>query len=140
MAKQFTLGKNEKLKSRKQIDLLFSEGKKIVVSPFRILFCIRESSLAASDATSLLQFSAAVSSKIFKKAVDRNRIKRLIREAWRLQKNELKEKLETDKKQMNVFFIYTGKTLPTFPDVKDAVAIGLKKLLKLAHENIAAHS
>lgn len=59
-----------------------------------------------------LQFGTGVSNKNFKKAVDRNRIKRLTREAWRLQKILFQEKLKDQGKRMNVFFIYTGKNLP----------------------------
>jgi len=84
-----------------------------------------------------LQFGVGVSSKNFKKAVDRNRIKRLTREAWRLQKNELKELLKTSNKQLNVFFIYTGKELPDFATIKDKVAVALKKLSGKVNENIS---
>jgi ribonuclease P protein component len=82
-----------------------------------------------------LQFGVGVSSKNFKKAVDRNRIKRLTKEAWRLQKNELKKKLKVDNKQVNVFFIYTGKGLPDFETIKDKVAVALKKLSDKIDEN-----
>src|SRR5207344_2952405 len=103
--KQFTLGKDERLKSRKQIEKLFAEGKSFVVNPYRIYFLDHGPWTIEHG----LQFGVGVSSKNFKKAVDRNQIKRLTREAWRLQKNELREKIKTTQKQLNVFFIYTGK-------------------------------
>ena len=84
---------------------------------------------------SSIQFGVGVSAKNFKRAVDRNRIKRLIREAWRLQKNELKEQLRASRKQLNVFFIYTSKELPDFATVKDKVAVALKKLSDKVNEN-----
>jgi ribonuclease P protein component len=136
VSKQFTLGKNERLKSRKQIEQLFKEGKSFVVNPFRIYFVVNNERSAVHG----LQFGIGVSSKNFKKAVDRNRIKRLTREAWRLQKNELKEKLRAGDKQLNVFFIYIGKELPDFTVVKDKVAVALKKLSDKVDENISAHS
>jgi ribonuclease P protein component len=134
--KQFTLGKDERLKSRKQIEKLFAEGKSIVVSPFRIYFLVHDPWTTDHG----LQFGVGVSAKNFKKAVDRNRIKRLTREAWRLQKNELSEKTKTTHKRLNVFFIYTGKELPDFTTVKDKVAVALKKLVDKIDENISANS
>src|ERR1043165_9546218 len=115
MPKQFTLGQDERLKSRKQIEKLFAEGKSFVVNPFRVYYVVNGSRLlSGSMVSSSLQFGIGVSAKNFKRSVDRNRIKRLTREAWRLQKNELKELLKSFGKQLNVFFIYTGKELPDF--------------------------
>lgn len=138
MRKQFTLGKEERLKSRKQIEQLFDKGKSFVVAPFRIYFIVNSESPIQKD-ESRLKFGTGVSAKNFKKAVDRNRIKRLTREAWRLQKNEIREKTSEKQKQLNVFFIYTGKELPDFKTVKEKVAIALKKLADKIDENISSH-
>ena len=119
MAKKFTLGKNERLKSKKQTDQLFSEGKKFSLTPFRIFFITN-----TTESTSH-QFGVGVSSKIFKRATDRNRVKRLVREAWRLQKQLLQSKLI-------IFFIYTGKELPEYKQVFDAVGKAIDKLNQLS--------
>ena len=129
MARQFTLGKTERLKSRKSIEQLFNEGKKIVSAPYRVLY-IHSPSI---DKPSLL-FGTGVSAKNFKKAVDRNRIKRLTREAYRLQKNTLHEKIKSNNIQMNIFFIYTGKELPLYDEVYKKVGAILKKLDKLIEQ------
>jgi len=129
MAKQFTLGKNERLKSRKSIEQLFREGKKMVVVPYRILY-----KLTSPVKEPSLLFAAGVSAKNFKKAVDRNRIKRLTKEAWRLQKNELAQKITTTNVQLNVFCIYTGSTVPGYEEVFKKVGIVVRKLEKLATE------
>ena len=129
MAKQFTLGKNERLKSRKSIEQLFSEGKKIVVAPFRVLYLH-----ARSEEKSSLLFGAGVSARNFKKAVDRNRIKRLMREAYRLQKKNLQEKIQANNIQLNVFFIYTGKELPEYDEVYKKTGIILSKLEKIIEQ------
>ena len=136
--KQLTLGKDERLKSRKQIEHLFDKGKSFVVAPFRVYFIVNRE-LPVQKGESGLKFGAGVSAKNFRKAVDRNRIKRLTREAWRLQKNEIREKTRETQRQLNVFFIYTGKELPDFTTVKDKVAIALKKLADKINENISAH-
>jgi ribonuclease P protein component len=126
VAKQFTLGKHERLKSRKSIEQLFTEGKKIVVAPYRVSYMLHLS----VEGPALL-FGAGVSAKNFKKAVDRNRVKRLIREAWRLQKNYLQEIVKAKNIHLHVFFIYTGKELPVFDDTCRKVGAILKKLQKL---------
>lgn len=138
MAKQFTLGKSERLKSRKQIEQLFSEGKRFVVTPYRVYYLI--SKILNAQRSMHVQFGAGVSGKNFKRAVDRNRIKRLTKEAWRLQKNELKEKLKAYGKQLNVFFIYTGSELPDFNLVKEKVTVALKKFLQITDENSTSDS
>jgi len=135
MSKQFTLGKSERLRSRKQIEKLFAEGKSLVVNPFRVYYTI-----VPDNKPGGVQFGIGVSSKNFKRAVDRNRIKRLTREAWRLQNIELKEKIETAGSQLNVFFIYTGKDLPDFKMVKDKLTVALKKLVSKVDENISSNT
>ena len=136
MRKQFTFGRHERLRSRKQIEQLFDKGKSFVVAPFRVYYLVSEM-LNAQRSMLNVQFGIGVSSKNFKRAVDRNRIKRLTKEAWRLQKNELKEKVKTSGKQVNVFFIYTGKELPDYATIKDKVAVALKKLANKIDENIS---
>ncbi|OSZ73862.1 ribonuclease P protein component [Chitinophagaceae bacterium IBVUCB2] len=122
MAKQFTLGKSERLKSKKQTDQLFSEGKKFSLVPFRIFYTTNTLENARN------QFGVGVSNKIFKKATDRNRIKRLVREAWRLQQHLLQSKLI-------IFFIYTSKELPEYKEVYDKVGATISKLNKVLLTN-----
>jgi ribonuclease P protein component len=137
LAKQFTLGKKERLKSRKLIAQLFSEGENFPYSPFRVyyLFC----SLPNSS-TPALQFAISVPAKNFKRAIDRNRIKRLTREAYRLQKNALQEKLNEKKLQLNIFFVYTAKEFTDFNTVKEKLKLILSKMLVITHENRSSNS
>ncbi|HEV7782722.1 MAG TPA: ribonuclease P protein component [Chitinophagaceae bacterium] len=128
MAKQFTLGKKERLKSRKQTELLFSEGKKFSVYPFRICYTRSRTGMAGT------RFGVGVSTKLFKKAVDRNRVKRLVREAWRLQKRSFQEQLKEQGSGMDVFFIYTSKELPLYKDVYEKTGKVLLKLSQLSAE------
>ena len=121
---KFTLGKNERLKSRKQIERLFKEGKSFMLPPFRVTYIIGSAETGAQ-----LQFGVGAGTRSFKKAVDRNRAKRMVREAWRLQKNALFRQLEQQKKQMDVFLEYTGRELPTYQEVYDKTGLVIEKLL-----------
>ena len=143
MAKQFTLGKNERLKSRKQIEKLFNEGKSFSVSPYRISYLFE--SFTTGHSPFPVQIGVGVSGKNFKKAVDRNKIKRLTKEAYRLQKIDpiaigLQKKLEGKNLQLNVFFIYTAKEIPVFNTVKEKVKLILNRLIKLVDENDSSNS
>ena len=128
MAKEFTLGKNERLKSRKSIEKLFSEGKKFNTGFFRVTY------MRVPAALGPLQFGTGVSAKNFKRAVDRNRIKRLIREAYRLQKTELYEKLKVKDAGLILFFIYNGKAIPAYKEVYEVLGTALEKLIKSIDE------
>jgi ribonuclease P protein component len=81
-----------------------------------------------------------VSKKIFKKAVDRNRIRRLVREAYRLQKNEMENLLTQNQLQLNIFFTYNAKELPDFNNVKEKVNVILNKLIKIINEKISSNT
>ena len=133
VAKEFTLGKAERLKSRKQTEQLFSEGNKITIAPFRIHY-----SFTIAEKTSLhpiaIKFGVGVGKRNFKKAVDRNRIKRLMREAYRLQKITLREKLSEQNIRLNIFFIYMGKELPAYKEMFEKTGKGLDKLCVLLSE------
>ena len=129
MAKQFTLGKNERLKSRKQIDELFNEGQRFSISPFRIFYSFQN---GPAPVNQYLQAGFGASSRNFKTAVDRNRIKRLTKEAWRLQKNDLQDSLKEQNRKLNVFFIYTGKELPAYDDVYNNMKKIVLKLLDIS--------
>jgi ribonuclease P protein component len=129
LSNSFTLGKNERLKSRKLIEQLFKEGKSFAVNPFRIYVLTGDSPAAE------IKFGVGVSTKNFKKAVDRNRIKRLVREAYRLQKNELLQNVQGKNIQLSLFFIYTGKELPLYKEVYDKMTIALQKINKQFNES-----
>ena len=122
MAKIFTLGKEERLKSRKQTEHVFSEGVKFMMTPVRIHYTLSRAE------EPLLLFGAGVSKKNFRKAVDRNRIKRLLREAYRLQKNSLQECLKEQGCQLHLFMIYTGKEMPLYKELFEKTGKAISKL------------
>ncbi|GAC1424460.1 MAG: hypothetical protein NVSMB7_00420 [Chitinophagaceae bacterium] len=136
MAKHFTLGKQERLKSRKLIETLFTKGHRITVYPYRVFYLFEKKEKAVLKKG--LQCGTGAGTRNFKKAVDRNRIKRLTREAWRLQKDELAQKMNGHAHALAVFLIYTGKELPAFNFVKEKLALIIQKLLIIADENRAS--
>ena len=104
------------------IQQLFDEGRSFSHFPFRVMYLQPESQISP------LQAGFTVSTRHFKKAVHRNRIKRLMRESYRLQKNSLKNLLEKDHKNLALFFIYTGKALPKYEEVFEKIGEALKRL------------
>ena len=132
MSQRFTWKKAEKLKSRKQIERVFREGKSFSLFPYRVHFLLQRPAtiVSASPGASPLQAGFGASSRHFKKAVDRNRIKRLGREAYRLQKEPLLRRLTEKGFSMAVFFIYTGKELPGYATVTEKIGVALEKLIK----------
>lgn len=79
-----------------------------------------------------LQAGFTVSARNFKKAVDRNRIKRLMRECYRLQKNQLKSTLGKNNKMLAIFFIYRGNEMPVYTDIFDKIGGALSRLEKIS--------
>jgi ribonuclease P protein component len=126
--KQFTLHKSERLKKRKIIEHLFNEGSSFSIYPFRVFYFLNKT---LSEGNQPLQFGTGASKRNFKKAVDRNRIKRLIREAYRTQKLPLQQLVtEQQKSSLQIFIIFTGKELPPFDHVNTKVAEVLERLGK----------
>ncbi len=81
-----------------------------------------------------IQVGFSVSSRNFKKAVQRNRIKRLLREGYRLEKEILEEYLVTNNKKIAFFIIYVSKELPDFLEVKEKMKGAIIKLIKQLNE------
>jgi ribonuclease P protein component len=141
VTRQFTLGKNERLKSKKRIEQLFSEGKNFPVASYRIFYHLNKIPAHPLSNTPTgranVKFGVGVSGKSFKKAVDRNKIKRLTRESYRLQKKELLEVVSQRKQELDIFLVYTGKSLPDFNTVKEKVNVILNRLIAIVHENLS---
>lgn len=125
MPPKATLKRVESLKSRTIIAELFNKkGSTSVVHPVRAVWMQRE--LPRLDISVQVGFS--VSKRTFKRAHDRNRVKRLLREAYRLNKQILHD--IPAEGQLAVMFIFTGKELPRFEQVLLAMQAVLEKMNK----------
>jgi ribonuclease P protein component len=121
---KFTYSKKEKLCSRKVITELFENGNAFYSESFRLLW------LKSDDINPFPALSAiSVGKKSFSKAVDRNRIKRLIREAWRLNKHYLYNELEKLNIQIVIMIIYTGDKVPDYNELEQQMQNLIRKFL-----------
>jgi ribonuclease P protein component len=119
-----TFSKKDRLSGRTVIESLFEKGRSFNVFPLRVIW-LPENSRA------VLQAGVAVSSRHFKRAVDRNRIKRIMKEAYRLQKFSLEQHLVNSDKQLSVFFIFIGKEIPAFDQLFMTMEKVIRKLTEL---------
>ncbi|WP_142784538.1 ribonuclease P protein component [Changchengzhania lutea] len=123
---KFTFNKNEKLKSTKLIDQLFIEGQSVSVYPLRMVYLP-----TTFDSEVLFKTGVSVSKRNFKSAVDRNYIKRLLREAYRLNKPLFFNNITTPYAFM---ILYIGKDKPTFVQVEMKMKQLFKKILDKVSE------
>ena len=126
MEKKFTLNASERLKSRKMLDQVFKTGKRINQFPLRASYLVDE-----EISNSILQFGCSAPVRTFKRAVDRNRVKRLMKEAFRLQKFILLDVLSQKNKRLVIFVIYSAPGLPNFITIKTVMG---ELLLKIKDE------
>lgn len=117
----FSYPKHEKLKSQKQLDLLFAGGKSVSKYPLRLVYVPVE-----LENKEKIKFGVSVSKKNFKKAVDRNYYKRLLRECYRLNKALLLENLE---KPYSMMFFYQSKDKMTFAEMNEKTKLLFEKFL-----------
>jgi len=116
--------KSHRLKSRKKLQQVFAAGKSVRTKDLRLVY------LAEKTGASDIKCGMGLTTRNFKHAVDCNRIKRLLREAYRLQQHELKSYVEAHLLNLSLFILYTGKELPCYQDVYENVGIALQKLQK----------
>jgi ribonuclease P protein component len=131
----FTYQKTDKLKSRKQTQHLFSTGQAINVFPIRLIYTIEPISITDNAiSSSLLQAGVGAPSRTFRKAVQRNRVKRLLREAYRLEKPNFLSQAALENRRVNLFFLYTDALVLSQAaiqgKVKEALSILVTKLNK----------
>ncbi|MCR4033934.1 MULTISPECIES: ribonuclease P protein component [Flavobacterium] len=105
----FTYPKNERLKSKTTIGLLFSEGKSVSKYPLRLVY--RQAEENSEEQTKI---GVSVSKKYFKKAVDRNYFKRVLRETYRLNKHLLLDNLD---QSYSIMLFYQTKDRLSYEEI-----------------------
>lgn len=114
----FTFKKTERLKSAKVIGRLFKEGQSFGVYPLRLVWMKVEGQYDGSP----VKFTPSVAKKNFKSSVSRNRIKRKIKESWRLSKHRLYKKITDDQSSHLAFMVlYTAKEDMTYQQIDKAM-------------------
>ena len=97
-----TFSKKDRLKSQKEIEKLFKEGESIIFYPLKLIYLKTDG---------FNKVGVSVGKRNFRRAIDRNRIKRLLREAYRLNKNML---IDNNVKGYALMILYIGDDLPEF--------------------------
>jgi len=131
LAKLFTYQQQDKLKSRKQTQNLFSLGKSMSNAPLRLIYTLEDIAEGNPNPGPLvLQAGVGAPTKQFKKAVQRNRVKRLLREAYRLELPALKAQLPLPGKRLNIFILYTDINVLPQVEINAKMKLILNQLVK----------
>lgn len=122
--------REEKLKSWTAIGRMFKEGQSFGQYPLRFVWLPME----ANDGDFPVQFTVSVPKKKFKKAVDRNRLRRQIRETYRLHKHILYRQLENTQKIYALMVIYVAKEAVEYAEIENNMNRGVRRLAKILRQ------
>lgn len=126
----FTLKKQERLRSKLSIQKLFKSGHHFNIYPLKIIWIFSE-----KKRTFPVQVLISVPKNNFKKAVDRNYIKRIIKESYRQNKHILYDKLIFSEKNLNFAIIYLSKEIIKYHDLEKKIIRMLNRLIKEHEKN-----
>ncbi len=118
-----TLSKSDRLTSGVSISHIYNKGKHLNDYPFKIVW-VKETGEAG------LKVVFSVPKRKFKRAVDRNQIKRKLREAYRKRKNDCQKAAESQNIRVSLFLIYLGKDIPQSEIVDNKIILLLNRLTK----------
>ena len=125
---RYTFTKAERVTGAKRVDALFASSKSFISYPLRVVYLQHEQSSIAS--CSIL---VTVPKKRIKKAVHRNRVKRLIRESYRLNK-ELVHDINLGNQSLDIAFVYVKNTISDYREIYKAMQKALDKIVSHTQE------
>ena len=123
---QQTFKKEERLSRKKRIDELFQDGSSFHLTPFRVLYLEKE-----FESIYPAQVLISVSSRNFPRAVDRNKVKRLIREGYRRHKHLLYDALTGKNKRLLIGIIYNSRKIESYAYIEGKLVASLQKIISL---------
>jgi ribonuclease P protein component len=126
----YTFKKEERLCSIKLIDELYNNGSSFLLYPFRVTW-----KTGIPSAHFPVQVVISVPKRKFKRAHDRNLLKRRIREAYRLHKSELLYSLLKEETNLLLGISYIGKEITDFQFIEKKLISVFEKLLKTCYEH-----
>ena len=121
----FKFPKKQKLCGEKVIERLFANGKSISEKPFRAIWNFEK-----NNDQVFVKSLIVVSKKRLKLAVERNVVKRRIKEAYRLQKKKLECFLESTNQQLNLAIIYQQEEILDYKTLEEKINLLLSRLIK----------
>lgn len=118
----FSFRKEERLYKKKQIEELFDKGSSFYLFPFKVLYL-------PNHEQPHHQVLISVSRRNFKRAVDRNLLKRRIRESYRQQKHK-----QCKNPTLSIAFLYTARQILSFQEIKNSMLLAMARIEKMVKQ------
>ena len=121
---EFSFRKGERLSSKNTISSLFQSGNVVYASPLKVIFNRTEGNLYP------VRMAVSVPKRLYKRAVDRNLLKRRLREAYRLNKAEFYASLQSNHSQLNMIIQYQQQEMAEYVTIEKGLRLALKQVLQ----------
>jgi ribonuclease P protein component len=128
--KSFAFPRSKRLRLRNEIGALFSGGKQFSVFPVKAIYTVHKGNGQG------LKLAVSVPKRNFKRAADRNRIKRQMREAFRLNSPKTSETVASRDLTVNVMLVFNGKELPDYAGLAAKIILILQRLKQVHEERV----
>jgi len=126
---RYTFPKSQRLTGKKEIDTVYKEGQTLKKFPFVVKY-VRNVEMEDESLKALF----AVPKRRISKATSRNKVRRKLKEAYRLHKHSLEKVLEDSNQKMALFFVYTGKENANYALLEEKIQLILNELAKRIDE------